>query len=130
MNPKILFVDTDRSFLAHLSSRLRQHDIHVVEQLGVNGVKEQLQTHPIGIVLIDMERIKGEGIMLIKSIKTSFPRTEIILLTNPEQISLSIEAMKLGPFEEIYLPLDIRALVKTIRKAHKRWEDTSRHADI
>jgi DNA-binding NtrC family response regulator len=130
MNPKLLFVDTDRSFLAHLSSRLRQHDIHVVEQLGVNGVQEQLQTQPIGIVLIDMERIKGEGIVLIKSIKTLFPNTEIILLTNPEQIALSIEAMKLGPFEEFYLPLDIRALVKAIKKAHKRWEGASRHADI
>ncbi len=130
MNPKILFVDTDRSFLAHLSSRLRQHDIQVVEQLGVNGVEEQLRITPIGIVLIDMERIRGEGIVLIKSIKKSFPRTEIVLLTNAEQVPLSIEAMKLGPFEEIYLPLDIRALVKTIKQAQKRWENSSRHVDI
>ncbi|MGX9366286.1 response regulator [Desulfoplanes sp. PS50] len=130
MTPKILFVDTDRSFLTHLSSRLRQHDIQVVEQLGVNGVEDQLRARPIGIVVIDMERIKGEGIVLIKSIKNTFPRTEIILLTNAEQVSLSIEAMKIGPFEEIYLPLDIHALVKTIKQAQKRWETSSCQSGI
>jgi|JTFO01.1.fsa_nt_gb two-component system response regulator HydG len=130
MTPKILFVDTDRSFLTHLSARLREHDIHVVEQLGVNGVEDQLRSKPIGIVIIDMERIKGEGIVLIKSIKNAFPCTEIILLTNAEQVPLSIEAMKLGPFEEIYLPLDIHALVRIIQQAQKRWEDSSRHHGI
>ncbi len=127
MNPTILFVDTDPSFLAHLASRLRQHDIQVVEQLGVNGVEEQLHNHPIGIVLIDMERIKGEGIMLIKSITASFPCMEIILLTNPEQVPLSIEAMKLGPFEEVYLPLDICTLITIIKQAQTRWEKRTHH---
>jgi hypothetical protein len=38
--------------------------------------------------------------------------------------------MKLGPFEEIYLPLDIHALVRIIQQAQKRWEDSSRHHGI
>jgi DNA-binding NtrC family response regulator len=130
MTPKILFVDTDRSFMTHLSTRLRQHDIQVVEQMGVNGVEEQLRANLIGIVLIDMERIKGEGIVLIKAIKKTSPHAEIILLTNAEQVSLSIEAMKIGPFEEIYLPLDIHALIKTIKMAQERWETSSRQPGI
>ena len=77
-----------------------------------------------------MERIRGEGIALIKSIKNTFPRTEIILLTNPEQVALSIEAMKLGPVEEIYLPVDIQTLITIIIQAQKRWEDNTSQLEI
>ncbi|WP_462325755.1 response regulator [Desulfoplanes sp.] len=130
MNPKVLFVETDRTFALHLSSRLREQDILVTEHIGVNGVIDHLRNEPCGIVLIDMERVKGEGIALIKMIKKAFPRKEIILLTNPEQVSLSIEAMKVGPFEELYLPLDTRTLVKTIRQAQQRLESSNTEPSI
>ncbi len=122
MKPEVLFIETDPTFLRHLSSRLREHGIDVVEHLGVNGVLAQLHARRIHVVLMDMEKIKGEGISLIKSIKNTFPRTEFILLTQQEQVALSIEAMKIGFFEEIYLPLDIQLLVTSIIRAWKRRE--------
>jgi len=130
MNPKILFVGTDNPFLQHLSSRLRQHDMHVIEHIGVNEALDHVRSTNVSIVLLDMERIRGEGIALIKSIKNTFPRTEIILLTNPEQVALSIEAMKLGPVEEIYLPVDIQTLITIIIQAQKRWEDNTSQLEI
>ena len=130
MKPNILFIETDTAFLQHLSSRLREHGIAVIEHIGVNGVLDQIRSTSVGIVLVDMERMKGEGILLIKSIKNTFPRTEIILLTHTEQVALSIEAMKIGPFEEIYLPLDINILVKTIIRAQKRWENNDPQLEI
>jgi len=130
MNPRILFVGTNNAFSQHLASRLRQYDIHVTEHIGVNEVVDHVRSTNVGIVLLDMERIKGEGIALIQNIKNTFPCTEIILLTNPEQVALSIAAMKLSPIEEIYLPLDIQTLIKTIIRAQERWEDNNSQLEI
>jgi DNA-binding NtrC family response regulator len=58
----------------------------------------------------------------LKMIKEIQPYTEVILLTALEEHSLygSIQAMQLGAFDDLLVPLDIHALQKRIQEAFKR----------
>jgi DNA-binding NtrC family response regulator len=60
--------------------------------------------------------------MLLKAIKEMKPLTEVILMTPAEGPSLfaSIQAMKLGAFDDLHIPFDMKKLIERITSARQR----------
>jgi len=72
------------------------------------------------VVLLDVREIKEEGLILLRKIKSRSPLTEVILLTAPGQIALSIQGMKLGAFDDLLVPVDIDVLTAKLDEAAGR----------
>ncbi|MGA8181595.1 MAG: hypothetical protein WB792_16155, partial [Desulfobacterales bacterium] len=64
-----------------------------------------------------------EGLVLIKKIKRMRPSVQIITVNSADQISLSIEGMKLGAFDDFLMPLDLDSLILRIRDAYQARKD-------
>ena len=69
------------------------------------------------MALVALSDLKEEALLLIKNIKSNWPETEVIILTGRGDLALSIQAMKLGAFDDITVPIDVEALLSKIQAA-------------
>ncbi len=119
MAVNVLLVETDSVFRHNLSQQLRLKDLRVFEAERKDDARRILTRKNIDVVLVGIANLKKEGIAVVEMIKRLRPLTEVIVLNRIEQITLSIESMKHGVFDEFMVPFDLQALLQRIRDAFK-----------
>ena len=94
-----------------------------------NGVLEIPSGTHADIVLLDA-RYKGKGTMqALSSVKREQPDAEIILISSPDNISLSMQGMREGASDDITVPFDIDTLIEKVREALARKKTRSKTRD-
>ncbi len=101
----------------HLVRYLKADDWRIFNSRQQKDIKRILKKHPIDVVLMSLNDLKKEGMALIKMIKKKHPAVQVITVNSGDQISLSIEGMKLGVFDDFLMPLDLDSLILRIREA-------------
>jgi DNA-binding NtrC family response regulator len=119
---KLLIIHTDDSFRKHLSERMRLESYLVFEASPEAEASDIIDRSNFDVVLLGVAGSRQNCLSLLKTIKEKRPFTEVILLTDLEEHSLysSIQAMEMGAFDDLLIPLDIHALHSRIREAYKR----------
>jgi DNA-binding NtrC family response regulator len=119
---KLLIVELDDAFRRHLAERLRSENFKVYEACEENEAKQVVQRKIIDVVLLGMREFKQGSLILLKAIKELKPLIEVILMTPTESTSLSasIQAMKLGAFDDLHIPFDMKKLIERIVAAKQR----------
>ena len=122
---RLLIVEMDDAFRRHLAERLNMENFKVYHACKEPEAKQILQHKIIDVVLLGMREFKHGGLMLLKTIKEIKPLIEVILMTPSGGISLfaSIEAMKLGAFDELHIPFDMKKLIERIAAAKQRKQE-------
>jgi len=103
----------------HLVRYLKTDDWRIFNSRQQKDIRRILKRHPIDVVLLSLNDLKKEGMALIKMIKKKHPAVQVVTITSGDQISLSIEGMKLGVFDDFLMPLDLDSLVSRIRDAYQ-----------
>jgi len=101
----------------HLVRHLKAKDWRIFNSRVQKDIKRIFKKHPIDVVLLSLNDLKKEGMALIKMIKKKHPAVQVITINSGDQISLSIEGMKLGVFDDFLMPLDLDSLISRIREA-------------
>ena len=119
---KLLIVHSDDPFRKHLFERMRIERYVVFEASPEADAREILQRNNFDVVLLGSTGHHRKSLSLLRSIKEMRPHTEVILLTALEEHSLyaSIQAMQMGAFDDLLVPLDINVLLNRIREAYER----------
>ena len=119
---KLLIVHTDDPFRRHLVERMRLEEYLVFEASLEQEASDIVRRTNFDVVLLGVSGSHQNSLSLLKIIKKIRPYTEVILLTALEEHSLygSIQAMQLGAFDDLLVPLDLRALQNRIREAYAR----------
>ena len=119
---EILIVEADEAFRRNLSERLRSDGAVVFEAGNEPEARDIAQRHNIDVALLGGKGISQSGLTLLRFLKESRPMIEVIMLSLSENHSLyvSIEAMKLGAFDDILIPCDIKTLLDRIHAASRR----------
>jgi DNA-binding NtrC family response regulator len=123
MGITILIIEEDSMLQEHLVRYLKVHDWLIFNSMQQKDIKRILKKHPIDVVLLSLNDLKKEGMALIKMIKKKHPAVQVITINSGDQISLSIEGMKLGVFDDFFMPLDLDSLVSRIREAYQAKKD-------
>ena len=108
----------------HLARRSKTKDWRIFKSRQQKDIKRILKKHPIDVVLVSLNDLKKEGMALIKMIKKFRPAVQVITINSGDQISLSIEGMKIGVFDDFLMPLDLDSLISRIREAYQAKKDT------
>ncbi len=114
---KLLIIDDEerlRSLLARILE-LEGYDI-AVASTGKEGLKK-LQNETIHVVISDVKLPDINGIELTSSIKTSWPATEVIVLTAFGTINDGVKAIKSGAFDYITKGDDNEKIIPLVSKA-------------
>ena len=118
--PKILIVEDKRNLGKTFSDILKAKGYSPFAVLtgkeGAAAVKED----DFSLALIDLKLSDIPGIEVLKEIKKSSPRTEVIILTAYASLDTAMEAVNLGAFSYLEKPYNMERLLLDIRRALER----------
>ncbi len=114
---KILIID-DEEKLRHLITRILVYEGY--EMFGAPNCKTALkilEKTEIDVVVCDVKLPDGNGVELTKTIKDTYPSTEIIVLTAYGNIADGVQAIKNGAFDYITKGDDNNKIIPLISRA-------------
>jgi len=112
-----LIIEMDTFLQGHLSRHLACADYQIFTARQKTDTKRIIKRCNIDVVLLSLNDFQKESMALIKMIKKVRPAIQVITISSGEQISLSIEGMKLGVFDDFLIPLDLDSLISRIQEA-------------
>lgn len=123
MSFSILVIEDDIPTLDFLKTSLLEegYTVHTADT-GIKGM-EQVETHPIDLVLLDLHLPDMQGESICKRIKENFANTKVILLTAKGSIEEKVRGFGLGADDYITKPFAAEELVARIQ-ARLRKTDT------
>lgn len=119
----ILIVDDDEMFRQSIISFLTRCGYEVVTALNVEETMEIVKRNNIDLIVTEMVMPKSNGIDLLKTVKASFPQTEVVIVTAYGEVESYLEAMNLGAFEYLTKPIEPSEIKKVINKIFSKHED-------
>jgi DNA-binding NtrC family response regulator len=122
MHLKLLIIHPDDLFRRHLAERLEIALSGIAEAATEAEAREIVVRRDFDVVLSGLPGPLAGRLALLAMIKELRPLTEVILLSGEEEQSLesSIQAMQLGAFDDLPVPLEIGVLQGRIREAARR----------
>lgn len=120
---KILVVDDEEVVrLSHIRTLASVHcNVEVVK----NG-EEALQVmaqRPADVVLLDLRMPGMDGMAVLKTIKQSWPETEVVIITGYPNIETAKEAVRLGAYDYLAKPVGPDEVINVANGAmtQKKW---------
>ena len=114
---QILIVDDEASMREFLEIFLRKEGYSVQCVPSAEVAFQKLDTNEFDLVLTDLKMPKGSGIDVLECAKSSWPNTQVIVMTAYSTLETAIEAMKKGAYDYISKPFKVDELKVIIEKA-------------
>jgi CheY-like chemotaxis protein/cytidylate kinase len=117
---KLLLVDDERQFVQTLSDRLRLREIGSVVAYDGESALDLIKEEEPDVMILDLKMPGIDGIEVLKTVKQTNPRIEIIILTGHGTEADKKHCMELGAFAYLEKPVDVNLLSETIKKANEK----------
>lgn len=114
---KVFLIETDNSFLHKMIMKLEASGYEVFKCLELENIVFEVHKSGADIIIIDIHSSRQPGLSAINKLTERYPGKKIIVLNDPEDVKLSIRAMQMGAFDDLYLPFDFNDLNRIIEKA-------------
>jgi len=125
INEKILVADDDRVVRTLLQYNLKKAGYTVI--MAENGIEVlEKMTTEIGVVLLDLQMPKMDGIACLKHLREEYADLTPIMITASDDVSDAVEAMKYGAFDYLIKPVKPRQLLALVEKVLQNWNQSQR----
>jgi DNA-binding NtrC family response regulator len=115
---KILIVDDEREYLDAIVERLKNRGFNVVGSDSGDEALSKLQGETFDLVLLDIKMPGArDGIDILREIKQLRAETEVILVTAHASVENCIEGMRLGAFDYLVKPVQLKELLGKMARA-------------
>ncbi len=115
--PQILVVDDEPSLVEFLTVLCTDEGYEVATALSVGEGRERLAERTPDLVLCDMMMPDGNGLDLLREVKSTGDGPAVIMMTAYTSTKNAIEAMKLGAYDYVSKPFDVDELKVVIHRA-------------
>lgn len=120
MNATVLLFVEDPFFLQSLSVNLKRLKASVLAAGSKYEALELCLNHEVDLALLDIRQQGNEAMQVLARLKKNQPEPDVILLSDPKNIALTMEGMRQGASGEITVPFDVDSFKKTIKSALRR----------
>jgi DNA-binding NtrC family response regulator len=114
---KVLIADDDGAARSGFVSILRENGFSLIEAPHSRDALEAYEREMPAAALVDLNIPAEGGVAVMRRIKRINPIVPVIMLTEFDDISLAVEAVKLGAYDFIVKPPKVDKLVFTLRRA-------------
>jgi DNA-binding NtrC family response regulator len=114
---RVLLVDDEEEFVSALSERLMLRGIEVDSALNGEEALASLKEKEFEVVILDVMMPGLGGLEVLRQIKSTYPNTQVILLTGHGSTREGIEGMRLGAFDYLIKPVDIEEMLEKMKAA-------------
>ncbi|ANH80815.1 sigma-54-dependent Fis family transcriptional regulator [Niabella ginsenosidivorans] len=126
MKNKVLIIDDEEKLRLLLSRIITLEGFEVLQAGDCRSGLKHLEKTDIDVVLCDVKLPDGNGVDLVKKIKSERPETEIILLTAYGNIADGVQAIKNGAFDYITKGDDNNKIIPLLNRAIEKVALTKR----
>lgn len=102
----ILVVDDDEVFRERLAQALVRRGFSVRCANGYDSALRELLSFTCEVALVDLKMAGKTGLELLQSLRSTYPTTQVIMLTGYGSIATAIDAMRLGAAHYLSKPVD------------------------
>jgi len=120
MPSKLLLVDDERQFAQTLSDRLHLREIGSVIAYDGESALDIVREDEPDVMILDLKMPGIDGIEVLKRVKQTNPKIEVIILTGQGSEADREQCMNLGAFAYLEKPVDVNVLSETIKKANEK----------
>ncbi len=114
---RILVVDDNRDMANGIAMLLGDAALETQVAYSARRALSLMEAREYELVLSDIRMPAMSGLDLLKSVRSRWPRTKVVLLTAYGTIDSAIDAMKIGACDYLTKPFDNDALVDVVRRA-------------
>ena len=114
---RILVVDDEPADLGLVSRALEKLDHEVITAGTVKEALKLVRSKQPDVAVLDVMLPDGNGLGMLKSIRTIDERLPVIFVTSSSESATAIQAMKLGALDYLVKPIDIVELRKVVARA-------------
>src|SRR5436190_20672306 len=115
--PRLLLVDDEASILDFLTLLFQGEGYAVDTAPSVEAARKLLAERGYDLLLCDITMPDGNGLELLREVKSAGTRTPILMMTAYTSTKSAIEAMKLGAHDYISKPFDVEELKVVVQRA-------------
>ena len=121
MRSRVLIVDHHANIVDLLRRALELGDYQVESASSTASATAQMERHEFAVALVNFTLPDGDGLRLLRLLKTRDPSIEVILMTgcNPSNATL-VEATAQGAFHFLFKPFDLDELLTVVANAELR----------
>lgn len=121
MKKQAILVVDDQPNIRKLVSYNVEKMGYLTETAG-DGVEclEKLEQGEYAAVLLDIQMPRKSGLEVLEEMRTNYPGVSVIMITAMADVSLAVQAVKLGAYEYITKPVDFERLEIDLRNAIER----------
>jgi DNA-binding NtrC family response regulator len=117
---KLLVVDDDDRLRLVLANELRQENYLVEQAECGRDALEMVRHNDFDVILLDLNLPDTRGKTVIKKIKAMDVSSEVVILTGYGSIESAVETIKLGAYDYVTKPYEMKKLMTVIEKAGER----------
>jgi DNA-binding NtrC family response regulator len=114
---KVLFVDDEEDFVRTMAERMEMRDLGGDVALSGQQALDMLRDGVPDVMVLDLKMPGIGGMDVLRRVKQSYPRVQVIIMTGHGSDEDEAEARRLGAFEYLRKPVDIAQLVEAVRNA-------------
>jgi two-component system, NtrC family, response regulator PilR len=114
---RILVVDDEQSMREVLAIMLRREGYEVVAASSRAQAAAALAQGPVSLVITDVKLPDGDGIEVLRHVKTASPETVVVVITAFGSTQTAVAALKLGAHDYLLKPFDVDELKIVVRNA-------------
>lgn len=112
----ILAVDDEKDMLKTYQNVLKKKYAILTANSGEKALKI-IEENNIDLVLLDIRMPKMDGVQALKKIKKLDQNLDVIMVSASKDIAFAVEAMKLGAFDYVSKPFEVKELQALAEKA-------------
>jgi DNA-binding response OmpR family regulator len=120
MSTRILYAEDDEATRSIVSAQLTEEGFLVEAAEDGTSALRALDGPPFDLVLLDIRMPGASGLDVLREIKKRELKVRIIMLTAVNELSIAIEAVKLGANDYITKPYSLEELLGAIRRILRR----------
>ena len=117
MSSKILVVDDDTAFCVMLKTFLQKKGFEVTNAFNAREAQDELRQQDFDIVLTDIRLPDSDGLQLLKQIRDTSSKSQVILMTGYTDIKAAVNSIKSGAFDYVGKPINPDEILHTINQA-------------
>ncbi|MFN8009688.1 MAG: sigma-54 dependent transcriptional regulator, partial [Terriglobia bacterium] len=122
LNKDVLIVDDEPQMLIAMNDTIKRDGLSIVTASSGVDALDRLKNEQFRLVITDLRMPVITGLDLLREVKSSSPRTQVVLVTAHGSVSNAVEAMKLGAFDYLLKPFSTTDLKGVVQRAIKKNE--------
>ncbi len=113
----ILLLESEETLRAQIKTALEDEGMEICVIPSTHEVVDMINQRPVDLVLTDVMLTGETGMELLYSVKHLNPKVEVLLMTHAPSVNTAVQAMKMGAFDYIRKPVDIKSLIQLVKSA-------------